>query len=192
MKKQLPVLVNKNRHLSLGVTAVVPSLSALCLFFHTTHNTQNSFQFPFYLMTSISTEPIFPLNLPYICQIWPSVFALFHGQNHHSGTGKLPERVVFPHIILYVHLCSAVCSGNLKDDFPHYFQHSHSMHSLDFITKSPNPHTVMPKSVCCYSYDTSTVMKQLYGESLKKCSKLLFCSTCILSPSHLRYLQKSK
>lgn len=45
---------------------------------------------------------------------------------------------------------------------------SYSTRSLDFITKSPNPHTVMPKSVCCYSYDTSMVMKQLCGWESKK------------------------
>lgn len=92
-------------------------------------------------MTSISTEPIFPLNPSYICQIWPSLCTISWPKPSSCHWLTAWKSSISSHKGNAV--CSAVYRGNLEDDFPHYSLHSYRMHSLDFITKSPNPHTAM-------------------------------------------------
>lgn len=79
-EKATSYLVNKNRHLSSVITAVVFSYSRLCALFSappTTLETASDFLFT---LCPKSPQPTFPLKPSYTCQIWPTVFAPFHGQ----------------------------------------------------------------------------------------------------------------
>lgn len=145
-------------------------------FFHTTHYTWNSFQFPFCLLTQISTEPIFPSKPSYICYVWPSIFVPFHGQIAVLVLVKTPERGLdFLHCLQVLHAFMQGCTyQESENDFPHYVP-SYSTRSPDFVTKSPNPHTAMPQAACCHSYNTSIVMKQLcWGGQKNAASFFLF------------------